>query len=173
MIKIKTILAYPQIKENTFTLPRYILVSLASFILGTLILWLLTDKAHWFYIISATIGAMVSIISDFFLNEAWTFSRRRQDGFSAPRLIQRFLKHLLSKAIGLGIALSVLALVTQVFGVHYLISNIVGIAASFIWNYALSYFWVWARSRRVSKSRFTGFQRKEEQADKFSRNIKR
>ena len=82
MIKIKTILTYPQFKENTFTLPRYILVSLASFILGTLVLWLLTDKAHWFYLVSGVIGATVSIVTDFSLNEVWTFSRRRREGFS-------------------------------------------------------------------------------------------
>lgn len=152
MIKIKTILTYPRFKENTFTLPRYILVSLASFILGTLVLWLLTDKAHWFYLISGVIGATVSIVTDFFLNEVWTFSRRRRDGFSAPKLIQRFLKHILSKVVGLAIALSVLALGTQVFGIHYLVSNLMGIAASFIWNYAMSYRWVWARKREVSRS---------------------
>jgi dolichol-phosphate mannosyltransferase len=152
MIKIKTILTYPQFKENTFTLPRYILVSLASFILGTLVLWLLTDKAHWFYLISGVIGATVSIVTDFSLNEVWTFSRRRREGFSAPKLIQRFLKHILSKVVGLAIALSVLALGTQVFGIHYLVSNLMGIAASFIWNYAMSYRWVWARKRGVYRS---------------------
>ena len=152
MIKIKTILTYPQFKENTFTLPRYILVSLASFILGTLVLWLLTDKAHWFYLVSGVIGATVSIVTDFSLNEVWTFSRRRREGFSAPKLIQRFLKHILSKVVGLVIALSVLALGTQVFGIHYLVSNLMGIAASFIWNYAMSYRWVWARKRGVYRS---------------------
>jgi dolichol-phosphate mannosyltransferase len=152
MIKIKTILTYPQFKENTFTLPRYILVSLASFILGTLVLWLLTDKAHWFYLVSGVIGATVSIVTDFSLNEVWTFSRRRREGFSAPKLIQRFLKHILSKVVGLAIALSVLALGTQVFGIHYLVSNLMGIAASFIWNYAMSYRWVWARKRGVYRS---------------------
>ena len=149
MSKIKAILLHPIIRESKFILPRFVLVSLASFALGTLVLWLLTDKAHWFYLLSGVAGAAVSILTDFVLHEIWTFSQRRQDGFTTPSLFQRFLKHLLSKAIGLAIAFSILALGTQVLRMHYLISNLAGIAAAFMWNYTMSYGWIWARNRRA------------------------
>jgi putative flippase GtrA len=143
-MRVSALLAHPRIKESRFILPRYLLVGVTSFALGTLTLWLLTDKAHWFYLISGVAGAVVSITTDFTLNESWTFSGRRKQGFLAPRLHRRFLKLLMSKAVGLVIAFSVLALGTQAFRIHYLISNLLGIAASFVWNYALSYRWVWA-----------------------------
>lgn len=141
---IRNILSNLIIKENRFILPRYVLVILISFVLGTLALWLLTEKAHWFYLLSAVIGALISIITDFVLNELWTFSHRRQDGFMSPQLLKRLLKHIISKTVGLVIAFAVLALGTQVFRIHYLVSNLAGIAASFLWNYVVSNGWVWA-----------------------------
>jgi dolichol-phosphate mannosyltransferase len=149
MHNINTILSHQSIKESSFILPRYIVVSLVSFIVGTFVLWALTDVMHLFYLFSAIFGALVSIIIDFVFNETWTFSHRRQAGLIKTSLSNRFIKHLSSKVIGLAIALSVLTLGTQVFGIHYLISNLMGIAASFLWNYAMSYMWVWARNRKM------------------------
>lgn len=145
--KIKAILSRPKTEENKFTLSRYGLVSLTSFTLGTLTLWLLTDKARWYYLLSGIVGAIVSIAADFVLNEIWTFSHRKHAGFSSPNLVKRFLKYLVSKLIGLAIALMILAVGTQVFRMHYLISNLMGIFVSFLWNYAMSYTWVWAQNK--------------------------
>ena len=46
-----------------------------------------------------------------------------------------------------GFAINYLFLVglTELFGVYYLVSNLVGILAGFLWNYAVNVKWTWGR----------------------------
>ena len=140
-------------KENVFLLPRYVSVSIASLAVGTIALWSLTEIVHLFYLLSAIFGAALSIITDFVLNESWTFSRRRKIGLITTSLPRRFTKHLSTKVVGLVISLSMLTFCTQVLGINYLISNFIGISTSFVWNYSMSYLWVWARRQPVEVKR--------------------
>ena len=132
---------------NFSTLPKFIAVGIAGVLLGTALLWFLTEVAHVFYLVSASISAAVAITSDFILNSAWTFSRRRGIPNPPGSLIKRLGKYAASKSAGFVISFSVLALLTQVGGMHYLISNIFAIGASFAWNYTLSRYWVWSATR--------------------------
>jgi len=144
---VNLFLSNPRIREKSRVLLRYVLVALASFTSGTAVLWLLTDKAKIFYLISGIIGAAIAIGVDFSLNETWTFSHRHVGGFTSS-LPKRFLKYVSSKAVGLIIGYSILALGTQVLGLHYMISNLMGISISFIWNLVMNYGWVWAKRQK-------------------------
>jgi dolichol-phosphate mannosyltransferase len=43
----------------------------------------------------------------------------------------------------LGINLGILWLFTEVFGVYYLLSNLIGILVAFLWNYLANTWWTW------------------------------
>jgi dolichol-phosphate mannosyltransferase len=136
-----------ELKETRVTLPRYIAVGIGGVVIGIVTIWCFTELVGLFYIVSGCLGAFFSILNDFTFNEIWTFSYRRRKGLSTIKLMKRFAKFFLSKVAGFLICISVLALLTQVIGFHYLISNLFAIGASFVWNYTTSTFWVWTRMR--------------------------
>ena len=49
---------------------------------------------------------------------------------------------------GLVINLAILAALTELFGVYYIISALFGIAAATLWNYVMSAMWTWKYTLR-------------------------
>ena len=152
-IKIKKLKFKRELYETYITLPRYVAVGIVGVFIGMLAIWFFTEVIGLFYLISGIIGAIFSILNDFIFNEIWTFSYRRREGQFLSRIIKRFARFILTKAFGFLIAISTLAFFTQAVGLHYLVSNFIAVAASFIWNYAMSSYWVWAwkRNKRNGK----------------------
>ena len=101
---------------------------------------------HSYYAIHLPISSIISIessiISNFTLNNIFTF--RNQSVPGARRVMVRLLKFNLTCLVGLGINVGILLLLTNVFGIHYLISNLCGITIAFLWNYILSTWWTWS-----------------------------
>jgi dolichol-phosphate mannosyltransferase len=142
---------YSAIKQKTRGylrfLPKFVAVGLFGVLLGEILLWYLTGVVHLYYLVSSAITAGIAVLSDFTLNSKWTFA----GGKLTPALIiSRLAKYAGSKAVGFGIAFGVLLLLTRYGGINYLISNVFGVAASFVWNYTLSRYWVWRQPAEAS-----------------------
>ena len=120
---------------------KFIGVGLSGVVVNEGILWLLTEFARVPYYLSSLVGIEASIISNFILNDYFTFADRRTG--KSRSFISRLLKFNLTCAAGAGIQYGLLLLFTSVFGVPYLISNFIGIVVAFIWNYTLSLVWTW------------------------------
>ena len=105
------------------------------------LLWLLTEVAGLQYLLSAAIGIETSIITNFLLNDFFTFPDRRS--LTVKSTLSRLFKFNLVSIAGLAINLGVLWLLTEVFGVYYLVSNIFGIALATLWNYGVNTYWTW------------------------------
>jgi dolichol-phosphate mannosyltransferase len=108
---------------------------------------------------AAVAATECAIISNFLLNDRWTFAdARRVSGRSWPR---RFASYNLLTLGGLVLSVGVLAALHGLAGVHYLVANIVGIGAGTLWNYGSNHQWTWSRrSRGVGPS--AGTQRPTE-----------
>ena len=90
--------------------------------------------------ISSPIAIELSILSNFILNDLWTFRKRRGGLF-----ITRCLKY--HGAVGLGAIVNFVTLLTLAYtGIHYLIANLIGIFLGFIANYIGSETIVWSKS---------------------------
>jgi len=120
---------------------KFCLVGLSGVLVNIGLLWLLTEFAGLFYLLSAAISIESSIISNFVLNDYFTFSDRRSP--QAKSFINRLLKFNLVSLAGLAINMGVLGLLTEVFGVYYLLSNLCGIAVATLWNYLVNTWWTW------------------------------
>ncbi len=105
------------------------------------LLWLLTEVGGLFYLLSAAIAIETSIITNFILNNYFTFADRSQPGVKP--FFSRLLRFNLVSLAGLGINLAILWLLTEGLGVFYLLSNLVGIAAATLWNYLANNWWTW------------------------------
>jgi len=120
---------------------KFCLVGLSGVLVNVGLLWLLTEFAGLFYLVSAAISIETSIISNFALNDYFTFSDRRLPGVKS--FLGRLLKFNLVSLAGLAINMGVLGLLTQVFGIYYLLSNLCGIAVAILWNYLVNTWWTW------------------------------
>lgn len=117
---------------------KFCLVGLSGVGVNLGLLWCLTEILGLFYLCSAAISVEISIISNFLLNEFWTFSGH---GRSSP--FGRLLKFNLISLVGLAINLFILALLTEVGGLHYLLSATIAIGIVTAWNYLTNIAYTW------------------------------
>jgi dolichol-phosphate mannosyltransferase len=86
----------------------------------------------------------ISILTNFFLNNAWTF-RKRETRIGFRGRILRY--HLVTAVAGL-VNYFTLLLLANVFGMHDMIANLIGILLGTFINFFLNSMWTW----RVSGS---------------------
>ncbi|MDG6963710.1 MAG: GtrA family protein [Nitrososphaerota archaeon] len=98
-----------------------------------------------YYLYADALAIEVSILSNFLLNEFWTF-RERRHGHVALRLV-KFNGLML---VGLAVNLAILYGLTTYFGIVSGISNLVGIGAAFLLRYWLSVRFVWMKKEEES-----------------------
>lgn len=105
------------------------------------LLWLLTEHVGLPYLLSAAISIETSIISNFILNDFFTFHDRRSP--TVKSFFNRLWKFNVVSIAGLSINIGMLWLLTEVAGVYYLVSNLCGIALAMLWNYTVNTWWTW------------------------------
>lgn len=132
---------WTQICEGTFG--KFLMVGSIGFMINTLLLELIVGIGAT-PVIGSVIGAECAIISNFFLNNSWTFSERKiVKGGIFAKLLQFNMTSL--GALGLQ-AVSVYAgtrlLGTEVYRIFY----ILGIAMGLVWNYIMYSRVIWRRS---------------------------
>lgn len=120
---------------------KFCLVGASGVLVNEGLLWILKGFANLPLALSSGIAIETSIITNFLLNDFFTFSDRRVAGVRS--FMRRLGKFNSVSLIGLGINIGLLLLLTNVFGLHYLLSNLVGIAAAMMWNYLVNLGWTW------------------------------
>jgi dolichol-phosphate mannosyltransferase len=120
---------------------KFMLVGLSGVVVNEGVYWLLTRLGglaayDWLAVI---IGIEVSIITNFILNDTFTFAKRR----AGKSFLGRLLKFNLICIAGAVIQWGLFMLFTRVFGVYDLLSNFVGIVVAFLWNYFVNRNWTW------------------------------
>lgn len=90
----------------------------------------------------------ISILCNFFLNNIWTFRRRD----TKVGLGGRILRYHLVTALAGGVNYVTLLLLTNVAGMHDLLSNLIGIGLGTFINFFLSSFWTWRTNDSPDKS---------------------
>lgn len=120
---------------------KFCLVGASGVVVNEGLLWLLREFGKLPLPISSAISIEASIISNFTLNEYFTFRDRRIRG-TRPFLTRLGKFNVVSLA-GLGINMGTLLALTYLFNLHYLLSNLVGIALAVMWNYLVNLRWTW------------------------------
>lgn len=120
---------------------KFALVGLSGVVVNEGLLWMLTEFVGWQYLVSAAFSIESSILSNFILNDCFTFADRRSARGNSR--LTRLLKFNSVSLGGLGMNLGFLWLLTQVFGIYYLLSNLAAIGMAFLWNYLVNTRWTW------------------------------
>lgn len=123
---------------------KFGIVGTIGFIINTAILELFVSrKMH--PALGSAVGAEVAIISNFILNNAWTFGDRRVSG---KAMVPKFLQFNLTSLGALVIQTVSVWAGTALFGTSaYFSSYIVGVAIGLVWNYTMYSKVIWKKTK--------------------------
>jgi dolichol-phosphate mannosyltransferase len=119
---------------------RFGLVGVIGIGVNALALVALTELIGFHYAISAILASQVSTLHNFVLTETWVFHSR----MTTSRVLVRYLAFNALNIATLFVRVPVLILLTEVGGVHYLVSNLVAIGLTFGIRYLIADNWIWA-----------------------------
>ncbi len=120
---------------------KFLTVGATGILINMGILYALTEWAGWYYLISSVIAIETAILNNYFLNDRFTFSNLP----SAPsgKKLFRLLKYNLVSLGGMTLNVGLLWFFTSVFGVYYLIANLIGIVSVTVLRYLVHLNWTW------------------------------
>ncbi len=102
------------------------------------VLYLLKEFALIPVFIGSLIAIELSILSNFWLNHFWTWKDRSESGTVWGKVVRYHVGAGLTAMLGNYLILIVL---TEFFGVNYLISNLIGIAVGTFGNFVVNDLW--------------------------------
>ncbi len=121
---------------------KFAAVGTVGFVINTIVLELLV-RLGLHPAIGSAFGAECAIISNFFLNNSWTFSHSKIGG---TRLVPKFLQFNLTSVGAIVIQAGTVAFGTWQFGVQsYRIFYIIGVGLGLIWNYIMYSQVIWKK----------------------------
>jgi dolichol-phosphate mannosyltransferase len=118
---------------------KFAVVGISGILVNTLFLWSFTRYAGIDYKISSPMAVELAVLSNFFFNNTWTFG----DSTGGSPLLARMVKFHVTAAGGFVINWAFLVALTELVDLYYLLSNLVGILAGFLWNYTVNVKWTW------------------------------
>ncbi|MFP3914780.1 MAG: glycosyltransferase [Actinomycetota bacterium] len=127
------------------TFMRFALVGATGVVVNNLILFLLHGLAGLLLPIASVVAVESAIVSNFLLNDRWTFRRLQPE-------VGRFLRFNVVSAGGLLVNVAVLTSLVELFGLHYLIANLAGIGAALAWNFSINVRWTWAPAAEAAET---------------------
>jgi dolichol-phosphate mannosyltransferase len=119
---------------------KFALVGIIGIFVNQVALFGLTDGLGIYYLVSAILASQLSTLNNFVLTELWVFRGREH----RSHVLFRYIVFNLLNIATLVIRVPVLFILTDLFGVHYLISNLVAIGLTFGVRYLVADNWIWA-----------------------------
>ncbi len=114
---------------------KFLTVGVSGTFVNTGVLFLLTEYAGVYYIFSSLIAIETSIVTNFLLNDFWTFGEKHNN---ISKKYIRFLSYQLICMAGLLINITILFLLTNLTNMWYIYANIIAIICVFIWNFLVN-----------------------------------
>ncbi|HEX5165135.1 MAG TPA: glycosyltransferase family 2 protein [Thermomicrobiales bacterium] len=127
---------------------RFAAVGGAGVAVNSGLLYIFVSQAGLAPLIAAGVATEVSILSNFALNDAWTFRGVRGN----VSRIASAARYNLNALGGFGLSLAVLAFLTQTTGIHYMLANLFAIGSATLWNYVANVRWTWPTLQTTNQS---------------------
>lgn len=121
---------------------RFGLVGLSGVVVNTAVLWLLVKRAGFAVPIGSALASEVAIITNFWLNDRWTF----RAAVRQHRWWQRLIRFNGVALGGVLITALLLTLLTTSLHLSLLLANLIAVASATGWNYIINSRWTWRGS---------------------------
>ncbi len=112
-------------------------------------LYLLTEFGGVPYFLASIVAIELSILSNFTINHLWTWRDRRDTGTLGGKIVRYHVAVGVTAFVGNYL---ILVTLTELAGVHYLISNLAGIAVGTVANYVINDLWTFRKNRNEKSS---------------------
>jgi putative flippase GtrA len=119
-------------KANSLSIQilKYALVGGAAFLIDFSLLYFLTEYIHIHYILSATAAFVAGLLCNYILSVLWVFEER-----ALSNKLAEFLIFSMIGLIGLLLNDGLIWSLTELGGMHYLLSKVLAAVAVFFWNF--------------------------------------
>lgn len=121
---------------------KYCIIGSSGIIVNTMILYSFTDLLGIFYLLSSAMAYETSIITNFIMNDKWTFKETIIPGKS-HNFFTRAMYFNWTMILGAIYGILLLYVFTEFLLINYIISNLISIAIITIWRYYTSMTVVW------------------------------
>ncbi len=128
-------------RSSLIRLTRFAVVGLFGLAVSQVVLYLLHGVAGWGSLLALLVAIESSIVSNFLINDRWTFRDRGRSVSTSKRLV-RFHGSCL---VGVVLNVSLFAVLTLGIGLNYLLANVFAIIAGFLANFQGSTVWTWVK----------------------------
>lgn len=118
---------------------RFGVVGISGLLVNSAILWLLARELHLSVALASVLATEAAILSNFLLNDQWTFRGAHQRSLYARLL--RFNGVALG---GMAITATILTALTRFTHLHLLLANLLAVGAATLWNYLVNSRWTWS-----------------------------
>jgi dolichol-phosphate mannosyltransferase len=132
---------------------KFAIVGIIGIFVNQAALFGLTEGLAIHYAWSAVLASQLSTLNNFLLTELWVFADREH----RSHVLFRYLVFNLLNISTLTIRVPVLLLLTELAGVHYLVSNLVAIGLTFGIRYLVADNWIWAGRDRWDQRAVDGW----------------
>ncbi len=127
---------------------KFCLVGVSGFLVNMSILWFLTEKVGVYYLLSSIAAIEISLLNNYVLNDLWTWHDRGKEG--KTEYFKRMLQYHVSSSAAMLTNISILWILTELFGIYYLASNIFGILCGALLNFFINDRWTFKHKKELS-----------------------
>src|SRR6476646_8789992 len=117
---------------------RFGVVGLSGIVVNSAILWGLVRELHLTVLLGSVLATEAAILSNFLLNDRWTFR-----GVSERSFMRRLLCFNGVALGGMAITAGILTALASYAHLHLLIANVLAVGAATGWNYVVNSRWTW------------------------------
>ena len=138
---LQNLIRYLPYKKNVIKeFFKFALVGGIGTLVNIIILYLLTEKLGLYYILSAIFSFIVAMTSNFTLNKIWTFKEQIKLEIS-----KKYIQFSLVSITALLVNLFFLYIFTEIFGIYYIISQILAIGIALSINFLGNKIWTFSK----------------------------
>ena len=134
--------------SNFVELIKFAFVGALGTIVNLSILYTLTEFFSVHYIISETIGFLVSVVHNYILNKIWTFKENLHE-----RIFTKYFKYTIINLISLCINLTILFILVEFYGFWYIFAEVVAISIAFLNNFTVNKLWTFKKGNFELRSK--------------------
>ena len=120
---------------------RFFVVGVLAAGLQSALLWTFVEVGDLYYVLAAVVAIEITILSQYVVNNAWTFQDRSNDGLRP--FLGGLLRTNLVRGTAIPIQAGLLFVLVDALGVMYLGANLVAIFLSGFYRYGLDARWTW------------------------------
>jgi len=110
----------------------------SGIVVNSAILWVLVRELHLAVLVGSVLATEAAILSNFLLNDRWTFRGARERSFG-----HRLLRFSGVALGGMAITAGMLTALASYTNLHLLVANVLAVGAATGWNYFVNSRWTW------------------------------